>query len=88
MFGAGLLSLVLVGQNAIRMADETRTRQILINLMGNAIKFADAGTVSVVVTESEDKVHIDVSDTGGEVPILEGLIYQTVIKAKRNRQTP
>ena len=46
------------------LADIIRTRQIVINLMGNAIKFTDSGKVSVIVTESDDKVHIAVSDTG------------------------
>ncbi|APE43539.1 histidine kinase [Sulfitobacter alexandrii] len=48
----------------LMLADVTRTRQILINLMGNAIKFTDRGKVSVVVTESSEKVHIAVRDTG------------------------
>ncbi|MCR8827871.1 sensor histidine kinase [Pseudosulfitobacter koreensis] len=51
----------------LMLADVTRTRQILINLMGNAIKFTDSGKVAVVVTETEDKVHIDVSDTGAGI---------------------
>ncbi len=46
------------------VADVIRTRQIIINLMGNAIKFTDSGKVSVVVTEVEDKVNIQISDTG------------------------
>lgn len=59
------------------VADVIRTRQILINLMGNAIKFTDSGKVSVSVTESEDKVHIDVCDTGIGIEIheLEKIFY-------------
>ncbi len=45
-------------------ADIIRTKQILINLLGNAIKFTDTGKISVTVTDSQDAVHIAVSDTG------------------------
>ncbi|MGK7652739.1 sensor histidine kinase [Roseovarius sp. B08] len=48
-------------------ADVTRTRQILINLLGNSIKFTESGKISVVVTETENQVHIDVSDTGAGI---------------------
>ncbi len=46
------------------LADVTRTRQILINLIANATKFTETGKVSVAVRETADQVHIDVKDTG------------------------
>ena len=49
-------------------SDPTRLRQILINLVGNAIKFTDEGKVSVTgrLEESEERpvIRFDVSDTG------------------------
>jgi PAS domain S-box-containing protein len=48
-----------------RMGDEKRLIQVLHNLVGNAIKFTDAGWVSVRVdARSEDRVVIEVTDTG------------------------
>jgi signal transduction histidine kinase len=45
--------------------DAGRTRHILLNLLGNAIKFTDQGGVTVrVVTAGADRIRFSVSDTG------------------------
>ena len=52
--------------------DETRLRQILINLLGNAGKFTEKGTVALrasrVSTESGDQIIMSVEDTGIGIP--------------------
>jgi PAS domain S-box-containing protein len=45
--------------------DPTRLRQVLLNLVANAIKFTEAGRVRVAVSRRNDGVmHFEVSDTG------------------------
>jgi len=44
--------------------DERRMTQVLLNLVGNAIKFTDAGEVRVTVTVSDGAFNVSVSDTG------------------------
>ncbi|AOG22265.1 hybrid sensor histidine kinase/response regulator [Acidovorax sp. RAC01] len=45
-------------------ADDKRLRQILINLLGNAIKFTAQGTVTLRVRYAREMARIDVQDTG------------------------
>ncbi len=49
-------------------ADGNRIRQVLINLYSNAIKFTDAGAITLGVTTQGDEVIISVSDTGCGIP--------------------
>jgi signal transduction histidine kinase/ActR/RegA family two-component response regulator len=47
------------------LTDPTRLRQILINIVGNAIKFTPAGSITVTaVVEPEGFLRFDVADTG------------------------
>ena len=56
-----------IGQNIY--GDPLRIRQILSNLLGNAVKFTDSGTISLDITQDEsDRLEFCVSDTGVGIP--------------------
>jgi signal transduction histidine kinase/ActR/RegA family two-component response regulator len=56
------------------LTDPTRLRQILMNIVGNAIKFTAAGRVSVTVRRARDsgslpgKLQFEIADTGIGIP--------------------
>ena len=45
-------------------ADENRTQQILINLIGNAVKYTKEGTITIQASSLEKHVKVDIIDTG------------------------
>lgn len=61
----------ILSETPVARADADRLRQVLINLVSNAIKFTSTGGVTMRVTDAELKgapaVRIEVSDTGAGV---------------------
>jgi signal transduction histidine kinase/HAMP domain-containing protein len=47
--------------------DERRIAQVLVNLVGNAIKFTDAGEVSIWASTSDEQLLVAVRDTGSGI---------------------
>jgi signal transduction histidine kinase/ActR/RegA family two-component response regulator len=56
--------------------DEARLRQVLYNLLGNALKFTDAGGVELRVDAEEGRIRFSVADTGiGIAPADQARIF-------------
>jgi PAS domain S-box-containing protein len=54
---------------ALIVADRTRLRQVVLNLLGNAVKFTHQGSVEVqVLADSSRQIRFEVMDTGPGVP--------------------
>ncbi|MCJ7433706.1 MAG: GAF domain-containing protein, partial [Anaerolineales bacterium] len=49
-------------------ADRTRIRQVMINIINNAIKFTEKGKISTRVTQQGEQVLITIRDTGIGIP--------------------
>ncbi len=66
----GLAFSASMSEHCVKYAslDGLRTRQILINLLGNAIKFTDEGEVKLLIDSSESEIILVVTDSGPGIP--------------------
>ncbi|TAL37468.1 MAG: response regulator [Spirochaetes bacterium] len=58
-------------ESAFVRGDENRLQQVFLNLLGNAVKFTEAGVISIAVADSPEgpgMVAVSVSDTGIGIP--------------------
>ena len=51
------------------LVDRVRIRQVLLNLLGNAARFTDEGSISVRACQRDGEVEVEVSDTGTGIPV-------------------
>lgn len=62
--------------------DPTRIRQILINLVSNALKFTEHGCITVAVRPADDELEFVVSDTGiGMSQQVQAKLFQSFTQA-------
>ncbi|MCR5878213.1 ATP-binding protein [Phenylobacterium sp. J367] len=66
----------------LRQGDPMRVRQILFNLIGNAVKFTESGRITARVTSTGDEVVIEVADTGpGIAPEVVSTLFERFTQA-------
>jgi signal transduction histidine kinase len=64
------------------ITDRDKLKQILLNLVSNAVKYTDDGTISVCAEAVDRRLRVDVSDTGVGIPADElGKIFDEFHRA-------
>jgi CheY-like chemotaxis protein len=64
------------------LGDPGRVRQVLLNLVGNALKFTEAGQVRIVVSQTQGSLRFAVTDTGiGLAPDETGKLFHRFSQA-------
>lgn len=65
------------------IGDKRRIRQIMLNLISNAVKFTPEGTVTITARREDDAIYLAVADTGIGIPEDQyEVIFETFRQAK------
>lgn len=73
---------------ASMIGDESRLRQVLLNLVGNAIKFTERGHVLVNVIGKETQIFFSIEDSGVGIPPEQmSNIFEPFIQAPSTKQS-
>lgn len=51
------------------VTDPTRLRQVLVNLVGNAVKFTERGDIAIQVSRAGERLHFGIRDEGIGIPL-------------------
>ncbi len=71
------------------IGDPNRIGQVLINLLGNAVKFTESGTIEIIVTGHEKRINFTVHDTGiGIPPYAIGKLFERFTQADESMTRP
>jgi signal transduction histidine kinase len=69
-------------------ADKNRVKQVVYNLVGNALKFTTKGAVTISTESSKDRLKVFVTDTGPGIPEAEQkLLFRKFRQASNNFTT-
>jgi signal transduction histidine kinase len=64
------------------LADANKLRQILLNLIGNAVKFTERGSITISTQLDADTLNVLVKDTGiGISPEKQGRLFEPFVQA-------
>jgi signal transduction histidine kinase len=79
---ANRLAVSCPGDPGTMHSDESRIRQVLFNLLSNASKFTERGTITLDVARDTDWISFAVSDTGiGMTPEQAGRLFAAFVQA-------
>ena len=90
LFEAKSLALEMQIQPGLRvLGDSDSLIRVFLNLLDNAIKFTERGTITVAASSQGEKVRVDVSDTGAGIPAdRQAGVFERFYRADPSRSTP